>query len=253
MSAQSNDAWHELIHQRADKGLLAKFLHRTLPPNPEVLYVWPRFAYVASKYPDGINRRSVLRFMPVALLFFALTLGAIFVLLQVPGLNHSIVGLLSKAFSLIMPQAWATGVAWVVGLIAVIGLGDFAKQNDLQRALNREPASRNSFYNLWLLLALREELVFRAGSENWSIRQRLQASVMFGAIHITNIWYSFAAGIALSLTGFGFMLVYLWTHRRYRNQLIATSYAATVHALYNIVALATIALLLLVLVISLFI
>ena len=95
-------------------------------------------------------------------------------------------------------------------------------------------------------------MLFRAGAEKWSLRHQLQASIVFGAIHITNIWYSFAAGIALSLTGFGFMLVYLWAYRRYRNPLVATAYAAIVHALYNMVAVTMLVTALLVMLVSLF-
>ena len=63
----------------------------------------------------------------------------------------------------------------------------------------------------------------------------------FGLAHVVNIWYSFAAGTALSMTGFGFLLVYLWYYRKYRSQIIATAAAATVHALYNAIALSLIA------------
>ena len=66
---------------------------------------------------------------------------------------------------------------------------------------------------------------------------RLRACLLFGAVHILNIRYSFAAGLALSLTGFGFMAVYPWARKRYESQIVATSIAATVHALYNTLAL----------------
>lgn len=88
-----------------------------------------------------------------------------------------------------------------------------------------------------LLFALYEEQAFRSGAERWTWPQRVRASVCFGLVHITNIWYNFAAGIALSLTGFGFMLLYLWYYRRYKNQLVATAASTTAHALYNAILL----------------
>lgn len=252
MSAEPGELIQELTHQRAENGLLAKFLQLTLPPHPEALHVWPAFAHQAALCPDGGRKRNILRFLPLVLVLLVCTLGMIVTLLEVPGLNYSVVGLLSMAFGLFLPQGWATGAAWVVGLAAVISLGSFTKLTSLQRKLDEESASKNSFYNFWLLMALREEMLFRAGAEKWSLRHQLQASIVFGAIHITNIWYSFAAGIALSLTGFGFMLVYLWAYRRYRNPLVATAYAAIVHALYNMVAVTMLVTALLVMLVSLF-
>ena len=64
--------------------------------------------------------------------------------------------------------------------------------------------------------------------------------MVFGVVHVINIWYSFAAGLALSLTGFGFLLVYLWDYRRTRNQVSATAYSGVVHAVYNTLAMSLI-------------
>ena len=252
MSAELDGFRQELTHQRAEEGLLAKFLQLTLPPHPHALHVWPALAHATVLRPDGGRKRNILRFLPVVLLLLACTIGTVMALLQAPVLNYSVVKLLGMMFGLILPHAWATATAWIVGIAAVIGIGGFTKLTSRQRLLDTYPASKNSFYNFWLLMALREEMLFRAGAEKWSLRHQLQASVVFGAIHIVNIWYSLAAGIALSLTGFGFMLVYLWAHRRYRSQLIATAYAAVTHALYNIAVIAVLVAALLVRLISLF-
>lgn len=119
-------------------------------------------------------------------------------------------------------------------------MGNFTSYTKKQKSLQSLKATRCEVYNTLLLLALLEEQAFRSGSERWNWRERVRASVCFGLLHITNIWYSFAAGIALSATGFGFLLVYLWYYRKYRNQIIATAAAATVHALYNAIALSLI-------------
>lgn len=162
-------------------------------------------------------------------------------LLFVPGLNQSVVSLLTRGLETFLPTGWATATAWTVGVAGVFLMGNFTNYTPSQKFLHRIKATRCEVYNTILLLALLEEQAFRSGSEKWNWRERVRASVCFGLLHITNIWYSFAAGIALSVTGFGFLLVYLWYYRKYRIQIIATAAAATVHALYNAIALSLIA------------
>lgn len=218
-----------LQHQRADEGLLARFLCWALPSDPKAFYVFPSLAHNTVTR----NGKSVWRFFPLVLLLFAATVGMVYLFLQVPYLNYSVVSLLTQLFALFLPHNVATGAAWGVGILAVINLGSFVKHTDIQRALDNEPATKNGFYNFWLRAALWEEMVFRAGSEKWTWPERIRASFIFGAVHIINIWYSFAAGIALSLTGFAFLLVYLWVYGRTKSQLSATAVSGTVHAMYN--------------------
>ena len=120
-------------------------------------------------------------------------------------------------------------------------MGDLTNYTPSQTILHKIKATRYEVYNIILFLALLEEQAFRSGSERWNWRERVRASVCFGLLHIMNIWYNFATGIALSVTGFGFLLVYLWYYRKYRIQIIATAAAATVHALYSVIALSLIA------------
>ena len=163
-------------------------------------------------------------------------------LLFVPGLNQSVVSLLTRGLETFLPTGWATATAWTVGMAGVFLMGNFTNYAPSQKLLlHKIKATRCEAYNILLLLALLEEQAFRSGSERWNWRERVRASVCFGLLHIANIWYSFAAGIALSVTGFGFLLVYLWYYRKYRIQIIATAAAATVHALYNAIALSLIA------------
>ena len=162
-------------------------------------------------------------------------------LLFVPGLNQSVVSLLTRGLETFLPTGWATVTAWTVGVVGVFLMGNFTNYTPSQKLIHRIKATRCEVYNTILLLALLEEQAFRSGSERWNWRERVRASVCFGLLHIANIWYSFAAGIALSVTGFGFLLVYLWYYRKYRIQIIATAAAATVHALYNAIALSLIA------------
>lgn len=124
-------------------------------------------------------------------------------------------------------------------MYAVLKLGTFVKHSALQRELYKVTATKSRFYNLWLRMALREEMVFRAGGETWNWAQRIWASFVFGTIHIVNIWYSMAAGIALGLTGFGFMLVYRWYYYKTKSQTLATAASGVVlvHAIYNTIAI----------------
>lgn len=233
----------ELKHQRADQGPLARFLRRVMPKDPGALYVPPFLAHKAATR-DG---KSIWRFFPLVLVLFAGTVGLVYLFLQVPFLNYSVVSLLTKFFALFLPSNFAVAAAWGLGIYAVLKLGSFVKHTELQRVLDNEPASKNGFYNFWLKLALWEEMVFRAGAEKWTWSERIRASFIFGTVHIINIWYSFAAGIALSLTGFAFLLIYLWDYKRTKNQISATAISGTVHAMYNTFVMLLVILLLVVL------
>lgn len=202
---------------RPKKGVMAWLFRRAMPQDARPTFVWSRL--VTEIENAGYFSRRKFSILAVGLII--MTIAMIKMLLFVPGLNQSVVSLLTRGLETFLPTGWATATAWTVGMAGVFLMGNFL-----------------------LLLALLEEQAFRSGSERWNWRERVRASVCFGLLHITNIWYSFAAGIALSVTGFGFLLVYLWYYRKYRIQIIATAAAATVHALYNAIALSLIAIVL---------
>lgn len=227
---------HPLMHRRAENGLLAKFLNVTMPPDPKPVFVWPQLVVEASR--KHVFRTRNLAFVSLTLLLA--TMGMIYLLLQVPFLDQSIVKLMTRGFETFIPTGWATGAAWTVGMVGTMSIGSFTNHDYLQRKLQALPATKYGIYNFVLMAALWEEQAFRSGSEKWSWSQRVRASLIFGAIHITNIWYSMAAGVALGLTGFGFLLVYHWYYQKTKDQVVATAASATVHAVYNIMALALI-------------
>ena len=193
-----------LIHRRAERGLMAKFLNRTMPPDPKPAFVWPQRVVAVSR--KNVFRTRNLAFVSLGLLLA--TISMIALLLQVPFLDQSVVKLMTRGFEAFIPTGWATGVAWVVGLAGTMLIGGFTNHDYGQRMLQAQPATKYGIYNFVLKVALWEEQAFRSGSEKWSWSQRVRASLIFGVIHITNIWYSMAAGVALGLTGFGFLLVY---------------------------------------------
>ncbi len=226
-----------IVVHRPQKGVMAWLLRRVMPQDPRPVFVWPRL--VAAIGNVGYFSRRGFSVLAVGLII--VTIATIKILLFVPGLNQSVVSLLTRGLETFLPTGWATIAAWVVGTTGVFLIGSFTSSyTPSQRLLYSLEATGCGVYDTLLLLALIEEQAFRSGSEKWSWHGRARASVCFGLIHVTNIWYSFAAGIALSATGFGFLLVYLWYYRKYRNQIVATAAAATVHTLYNVIALSLI-------------
>lgn len=216
---------------------MAWLFRRAMPRDTRPTFVWPKLVATIedARY---LDRRWL---TAVAAVLIAMTIAAVKALLLIPGLDSSVVNLLTRGFATFLPRGWATGTAWTVGVAGVFLIGDFTNYTKKQKSLHGLKATRCGVYDTLLLFALLEEQAFRSGSEKWRWRERVRASVCFGLAHVVNIWYSFAAGTALSMTGFGFLLVYLWYYRKYRSQIIATAAAATVHALYNAIALSLIA------------
>ena len=222
---------------RPKKGVMAWPFGRAMPQDTRPTFVWSRL--VTEIENAGYFSRRKFSILAVGLII--VTIATIKALLLVPGLNQSVVSLLTRGLETFLPTRWATITAWTVGMAGVFLMGGFTNYTPSQKILHKIKATRYEVYNTILFLALLEEQAFRSGSERWNWRERVRASVCFGLLHIINIWYNFATGIALSVTGFGFLLVYLWYYRKYRIQIIATAAAATVHALYNAIALSLIA------------
>ena len=226
-----------MVVHRPRKGAMAWLFNRVMPTDSRPAFVWPKL--VAAIEDTGHFGKRWLT--AIAVVLVAMTIATVKALLLIPGLDSSVVELLTSIFETFLPARWATGVAWAAGAVGVFLIGDFTNYTKQQKALHSLKATRCEAYNTLLLFALWEEQAFRSGSERWSWRGRARASVCFGLLHITNIWYSLAAGIALSATGFGFLLVYLWYYRKYRSQVVATAAATTLHTLYNVIALSLIA------------
>lgn len=226
-----------MVVHRPRKGIMAWLFRRAMPRDTRPTFVWPKLVATIedARY---LDRRWL---TAVAAVLIAMTIAAVKALLLIPGLDSSVVNLLTRGFATFLPRGWATGTAWTVGVAGVFLIGDFTNYTKQQKALHSLKATRCEAYNTLLLFALWEEQAFRSGSEKWSWCERVRASVCFGLAHVVNIWYSFAAGTALSMTGFGFLLVYLWYYRKYRSQIVATAAATTIHALYNVIALSLIA------------
>ena len=226
-----------MVVHRPRKGAMAWLFNRVMPTDSRPAFVWPKL--VAAIEDTGHFGKRWLT--AIAVVLVAMTIATVKALLLIPGLDSSVVELLTSIFETFLPARWATGVAWAAGAVGVFLIGDFTNYTKKQKSLHGLKATGCGVYDTLLLFALLEEQAFRSGSEKWSWRERVRASVCFGLAHVVNIWYSFAAGIALSVTGFGFLLVYLWYYRKYHSQIVATAAATTIHALYNVIALSLIA------------
>lgn len=93
--------------------------------------------------------------------------------------------------------------------------------------------NRNGARKFVFNAALNEEMWFRSGAENWTIRQRFVSCVSFGFCHVINLVYPVVTLVALSLVGAVLMAVYLAEFKRSRDVERATLASAKLHAVYN--------------------
>jgi hypothetical protein len=92
--------------------------------------------------------------------------------------------------------------------------------------------------------AMREELLFRAGSENWTFIEKVRGCLSFGLIHITMLLVPLGTAIALSFGGAVLMFVYIRAYNSSGSHKKAVKESATVHTLYNALLLITLFILL---------
>jgi hypothetical protein len=129
----------------------------------------------------------------LAPLVLAAVLAVAAVLLQVPGLSFGwwtaiggtgnvVVGSTSRTSG--TPLVWLVPILFLLLLLPALGL-----------------------------FAEREEIVFRAGAEQWSFRRRVGAGLKFGLIHLI-MGIPIAVALALSVGGWYFIWAYLRECRR---------------------------------------
>lgn len=149
-----------LTHRRATHGLMAKFLNRAMPPDPRATFVWPQLAVETGRKHFRTRNLTL-----VSMALLVTTIGMIFLLLQVPFLDQSVVKLMTHGFETFIPEGWATGAAWTVGMVSMIAFGSFTNHDYTQRDLQSRPATKYKAYNFLLMASLWEEQAFRSGSE----------------------------------------------------------------------------------------
>jgi uncharacterized membrane protein len=101
----------------------------------------------------------------------------------------------------------------------------------------RLPYSAMLFGSGLPLLAAREEVLFRYGSERRSLPGTFVAQMAFGLMHFSNIIYPIGVCLALTVPGLLFTLVYIRSHRKYRSEVWALYESTFVHTIHNIMAL----------------
>lgn len=157
----------------------------------------------------GLRRRHVARAVPVVVL----VLGALVVLLQIPGLSFG----------------WWTALG---------GVG-----NPVFGASERGPSGELALwvslgFALLLLVSLpllveREERIFRKGAEQRGVVRNAVVSLLFGLLH-TVIGIPIAAGLALAIGGAYFTQAYLREYRATRSVDAALLESTRAHLGYNL-------------------
>ncbi len=145
-----------------------------------------------------------------------------------------------------LPYWAAHSPVWIVGDVAlalfgkvagtVIGSGLYAL------CVHRVAASVGRTEGGLAGAALREEQMFREGAETWSWAARLRTALLFGGVHLVNLYVPLVAVPFLAGGGLWFMAVYLRAMRTTGDRAVAVTRAAAVHYAHNMTVFAVAAL-----------
>jgi hypothetical protein len=84
-------------------------------------------------------------------------------------------------------------------------------------------------------VAMREEIVFRKGSERWNLQQKAASCFSFGALHVGTLIVPFTAVVTLTFMGAAFMYIYHRAYQKHHSQRLSLKESAAVHMAYNII------------------
>lgn len=180
-------------------------------------------------------------------------------LFKLAKLRHWLLGLLSAVITLITAYAliqtdWghyslATGIIALIEL-AISGIAGSSITLPFpflmivlvlliisKAPVMRLPYSAMLFGSSLPLLAAREEVLFRYGSERRSLPGVFVAQLAFGIMHFSNIIYPIGVCLALTVPGLLLTLVYLRSYRKYHSEVWALYESTFVHTIHNIMAL----------------
>lgn len=96
---------------RPKKGVMAWLFRRAMPQDTRPTFVWPKLV-TAIENAGYFSRR---KFSILAVGLIVMTIAMVKMLLFVPGLNQSVVSLLTRGLETFLPAGWATVTAWAVG------------------------------------------------------------------------------------------------------------------------------------------
>lgn len=83
------------------------------------------------------------------------------------------------------------------------------------------------------MAAMREEKMFRAGAENWNMRQRMMSNLVFGGVHLINLYVPLVGVISLATGGWWFMWCYRRAYRESSSRIYALEQSSAFHAAHN--------------------
>ncbi len=200
----------EAVNFREQFGLLGRLM-KFMPPCPEnqvELNINPK---------QDANRKYHLLLVGV---WAVLALACAFLLIQVEVLRFSVIYLSASVVHWIFPAIPFRIVHTIMFEIVFIYFAIMIMR-------------RGKLTGFLQNAAMREEQIFREGSENWSWSQRAKSCLIFGAMHLGNFYVPLAAVIVLSSSGVFLMWVYLRTYKIHHSSAVATKESAMVHYWYN--------------------
>jgi hypothetical protein len=198
-------------------------LMRFMPPAPERHIV---FSYGELK--PRFKRWHYLLAIPALAVVLGLVNLQIFLF---PVMRHSVLTMVGMGVEKV-------GLIWGIALlVAFILVKSFLDRDDSLKGIRTHSKYTYGFFNK---AAVYEEQAFREGAEKWNASQRTMSCLVFGAIHMTNLWYPLASILPLSLGGALFMWVYLQNFEQTRFRRTAVLASSVVHRVYNKVALTVI-------------
>lgn len=204
---------------RPSGGWFVKLVMSIMPPAPD-----RHIIYSFGRLKERYRKVHYLAALPLLLLVFGLVQVQIHF---VPLMKHSVISGFITGAEMLGAPAWAAIAIFVALVVFVV------------RRSKHLPGKNSSIHTYGLLnkAAISEEQAFREGSESWTLGQRINSCLAFGAIHMVNLFYPLATILPLAIGGGMFMWVYLRTYRSTRSRRAAVLEASLWHRVYNKLAL----------------
>lgn len=210
---------------------LDKLFNICMPEDPRPVFIWPRLAILYGRASLSSLRVGLMAFFTAFVMMFTAATLAILTPLDDISILKGFTWLYRNA----LPPTVAVGFA-VASCVAVTIALIYSCSSGLvgwQSLAWSQRASKDSIYDTLLRLALFEEMLFRAGSEKWSRRQKLHSAVTFGLCHLANVWIPVSGALAIMMGALLLQYVYHLEYKKSNHQITATSVAARVHATCN--------------------
>ncbi len=201
---------------------LQEILLSIKPESPKRTYQIKNFTWLT------VGDKARFKHVALAGITLLVILAITYPVMRIPILNDSIASFIAKGI-----QALLTALGVKGNFISILTIGVvvllIAWRNNVKSVVGIGPV--DLILNL-PYYALREELMFRTGSEDWTFWQKVRSCISFGLMHFTMIIVPIGACIALMVAGAILMTVYTSALKTGNNK-HATVEAALVHTSYN--------------------